>query len=120
MSKFVNFSANVQNAFENNESDYLNFSQLLKDARTGVFQSGITAADAKEMIQEKFRLIMGVDENASQKEIRRAIERHRQELFEVIEDAVDDMLTKYSKRYKKEIKKIRKDIQNGKLFTRGI
>ena len=93
MSKFVNFSANVQNAFDNNESDYLNFSQLLKDARTGVFQSGITAADAKEMIQEKFRLIMGVDENASQKEIRRAIERHRQELFEVIEDTVDDMLT---------------------------
>ena len=34
--------------------------------------------------------------------------------------AVDDILTKYSKRYKKEIKKIRKDIQNGKLFTRGI
>ena len=34
--------------------------------------------------------------------------------------AVDEILTKYSKRYKKEIKKIRKDIQNGKLFTRGI
>ena len=34
--------------------------------------------------------------------------------------AVDDILTKYSKRYKKEIKKIRKDIQNGKLSTRGI
>lgn len=45
------------------------------------------------MIREKFRLIMGIDETASQKEIRRAIEAHKQEIFNVIEDTVDDMLT---------------------------
>ena len=93
MSKFMNFSANVQKAFDNNESNYANFSQLLKDARKGVFQSGITAADADEMIKEKFRLIIGIDETASQKEIRRAIERNRTEIFQVVEDIVDDMLT---------------------------
>jgi len=65
MSKFMNFSANIQNAFENNEDNYMNFSQLLLDAGKGVFQSGITSADANEMIREKFRLIMGVDKNAS-------------------------------------------------------
>ena len=93
MSKFMNFSANVQNAFDNDESTYMNFSQLLADYNRGVFQSGITKADADEMIREKFRLIMGVDETANQKEIRRAINRHKDEIFEVIEDSVDDMLT---------------------------
>ena len=82
MSKFMNFSANIQNAFENDEKEYMNFSQLLRDASRGEFQSGITKADADEMIREKFRLIMGVDETATQKEIRRAIERNRQEIFE--------------------------------------
>ena len=93
MSKFMTFSASVRNAFDNNETEYANFSQLLRDTRRGVFQSGITAADANEMIKEKFRLIMGIDETASQKEIRRAIEEHRREIFNVIEDTVDDMLT---------------------------
>ena len=71
----------------------MNFSQLLHDASTGVFQSGITSADANEMIREKFRLIMGVDKNATQKEIRRAIERNRLEIFEVIEDEIENLLT---------------------------
>ena len=93
MSKFMNFAASTQEAFDNNESNYINFSQLLADAARGVFQSGITAADANEMIKEKFRLIMGIDETASKKEIRRAINRHKNEIFEVIEDTVDNMLT---------------------------
>ena len=37
MSKFMTFSANVQNAFENDESKYINFSQLLHDAANGIF-----------------------------------------------------------------------------------
>ena len=93
MSKFLNFSVNVRNAFNNNESEYANFSQLLRDTRNGVFQSGINSADANEMIREKFRLIMGIDETASQKEIRRAIEEHKREIFNVVEDSVTDMLT---------------------------
>ena len=93
MSKFMNFAANVQAAFDNDEKNYMNFSQLLADYNRGVFQSGITKADADEMIKEKFRLIMGIDETASKKEIRRAINRHKTEIFEVIEEAVDNMLT---------------------------
>ena len=93
MSKFMNFSASVRNAFDNDESAYANFSQLLRDTRRGTFQSGVNEADANEMIREKFRLIMGIGNNASQKEIRRAIEDHRREIFNVIEDTVDDMLT---------------------------
>ena len=93
MGKFMNFAANVQAAFDNDEKNYMNFSQLLADYTRGVFQSGITKADADEMIREKFRLIMGLDESASKKDIRRAINRHKNEIFEVIEDQIDDMLT---------------------------
>lgn len=45
------------------------------------------------MIREKFRLIMGLDATASKKEIRRAINRYKNEIFEVIEDTIDNMLT---------------------------
>lgn len=93
MGKFMSFAASTQAAFENDESNYLNFSQLLADYTRGVFQSGITKADADAMIKEKFRLIMGVDETASKKEIRRAIARNKHEIFEVIEDTIEDMLT---------------------------
>lgn len=93
MSKFMTFAASTQNAFDNDENAYMNFSQLLIDAGRGVFQSGITKADADEMIKEKFRLIMGIDSTASKKEIRRAIRNHKNEIFEVIEDTVDNMLT---------------------------
>ena len=93
MGKFMNFAAATQAAFDNDESNYMNFSQLLADYNRGVFQSGITKADADEMIREKFRLIMGVDETASKKDIRRAIIRHKNEIFEVIEDTIDNMVT---------------------------
>lgn len=36
---------------------------------------------------------MGIDNTASKKEIRRAIRNHKNEIFEVIEDTVDNMLT---------------------------
>lgn len=93
MNKFMTFSANVQNAFDNDESKYLNFSQLLIDYTSNTFQSGITKADADEMIREKFRLIMGVDSNSSKKDIRRAFQKNKDELFQIIEDVVDNMLT---------------------------
>lgn len=93
MNTFFNFSANVQNAFENDENQYMSFSKLLKDAKTKVYEAGITDADAQKLIKEKFSLILGIDEKASAKEIRRAIQRNKYEIFAVIEDAIDDMLT---------------------------
>lgn len=90
---FVNFSASNKAAFDNDETKYIGFSQLLKDYADGNFQGGITKADADEEIRNTFRLIMGVDEKASAKEIRKAIRRNKDAIFEVIEDTVDDLLT---------------------------
>lgn len=90
---FLNFSANVKDAFENDETKYMGFSQLLKDYANGSFASGISKADADKEIKDRFRLIMGIDEKASAKEIRKAIRRNKNEIFEVIEDTVEDLLT---------------------------
>lgn len=93
MNNFVNFSANIKDAFDNNEDKYITFSQMLKDATRNEYQAGFSKADADAAIREQFRLIIGVDENASAKEIRRATEAHKHEIFAVIEDAIEDMLT---------------------------
>ena len=90
---FFNFSATVKDAFENDETKYVGFSQLLKDSAKGVYEAGITKADADKQIRDTFRVIMGVDEKASAKEIRKAIRRNKNEIFEVIEDTIEDLLT---------------------------
>lgn len=84
------FSQNVQDAFGDQET-YANFSRLMVDTAKGV-QVGYSTHEANEAIREKFYSILGVDKNASRKDMRRAINRHKQEVFEVIEDTVEDLL----------------------------
>lgn len=73
---FLNFSADIKSAFEMMKQIY-GISQLLKDYAKGEFESGISKADADKEIKETFRLIMGLDEKASAKEIRNAIRRNK-------------------------------------------
>lgn len=93
MNSFYNFSSKVKAAFGDDEDKFLNFSKLLVDTANNSFESGITKADANEQIRERFRLIMGIDSKAKPKEIRRAIERNKLEIFAVIEDTIEDLLT---------------------------
>ena len=90
---FVKFSASTRDAFENNENNYVNFSQMLTDYGKGVFQSGITKADADALIKEQFNRILGIDENSKPRDIRYAIEEHKLEIFRVIEETIDNLLT---------------------------
>lgn len=85
--------ANVREAFNDSEADFMQFSKLLKDTGNGVFESGITKADADKLITEKFDMILGVGENASVKDRQRAMRNHRNELFDILIDYVDDLLT---------------------------
>ena len=96
---FLNFSANVKTAFENDETKYMGFSQLLKDYAKGELESGISKADADKEIRDTFKLIMGLDEKASAKEIRKAIRRNKNEIFEVIEETVEDLLASSMARF---------------------
>lgn len=93
MNKFYNFSANVKDSFDNKESNYMEFCKLLHDAAHGDYETGMNKSEADEMIRGQFRLILGLSEDAKPKEVRRAINAHKNEIFAIIEDTIDDMLT---------------------------
>lgn len=76
------------------QENYNQFSKLLSDYGHGVFESGITKADADKLITEKFEAIIGGSvDSMSKKEYKRAIRDHRNELFDILIDYIDEALT---------------------------
>lgn len=85
----LNFSTeNLRNVFAT--KDYNEFSQLMFDTGMGVPK--VDANDANNKIREIMFSILGVDNSSSRKELRKAIRRHREEVFEVIEETVENLL----------------------------
>ena len=82
------FSVEVQNVFS--DKDYNDFAQLMFEAAKGEAQISKKEADSK--IREVMFEILGVDEKASKKELRKAIRRHKNDVFDVIEETVDNLL----------------------------
>lgn len=89
--KFMNFAANVQAAFDNDESMYMDFNKLMMDTAKGDL-NGVTAKQANDKIVEVFRKVLGINEASNKKEIRNAIRRNQVALFEIIEETIDDAL----------------------------
>ena len=85
---FSNESTRV--VFENR--DYNAFKTLMVDTAAGHFQQGITKDEANNKIREVMFEVLGVDEKASKKDIRKAIRRHKVDVYEVIEEVVPDLL----------------------------
>lgn len=48
--------------------------------------------ESNQAIRNKFNEIMGTNENSSPKEIRRAFQAHRYEVYAIIEDVIDELL----------------------------
>ena len=92
MAKLINFAANVRDVFDNDEVKFANFSKLMIDTASGIFEEGITAKEANKKIVEKFHQIIGVDEKSTKAEIRKAIRRNQQVLFDLIEEVVPNLL----------------------------
>lgn len=87
----LNFSnASTRSVFEN--VDYDGFKTLMENTAAGHFQQGITKDEANNKIREVMFAVLGVDENADKKEIRKAIRRHKVDVYEVIEEVVPDLL----------------------------
>lgn len=92
MANFMSFSANVRDVFENDVDKFDAFHKLMLDTVSGNFEEGITAKDANKQIVAKFKKIIGVDEHASKADIRKAIKRNQQVLFDLIEEVVPNLL----------------------------
>ena len=85
----INFSnAATEAVFANN--DYANFSQLMLDTAKGAER--VSKDEANKKIREVMFQVLGIDENSTRKEIHRAIRRHKVDVFEVIEETVENLL----------------------------
>ena len=92
MAKFINFNAHVREVFESNEEKFNAFTKLMLDTASGDFEEGITLKDANKKIVAKFNAILGIDEKSTKAEIRKAIRRNQQVLFDLIEEVVPNLL----------------------------
>lgn len=94
MSKLMNFDAHVRAIFENNETKFENFNKLMLDTSVGIYEEGVDANDANAKIRKVFRQAIGVSENATKLEIRKAIKKraNAQLLFDLIEELVPNLL----------------------------
>lgn len=70
--------------------DYNGFRNLMFDAASGV--QAKSEEETNNKIREVFRQILGVEENCSRKELRKAIRKHKVDVFEVIEETVSNLL----------------------------
>lgn len=91
MSKFMNFDARVQHAFNDDANDYMAFNKLMIDAARGTVE-GYSAKEANDKIVEVFRQVIGCDEHSTKAEIRRGIRKNQAVLFDIIEETIDDAL----------------------------
>ena len=67
------------------------FTKLLIDTAKGC-PAKYSAGEANDAIRKHFFEVLGIDETTNVKEIRRALRRHKVEVFEIIEDTIDEML----------------------------
>lgn len=88
MKKITFSNADTREVFA--EKDYNEFSKLMFDTALG--KQEVSKEDANAKLREVFFSILGVDENCSKKELRKAIRRHRVDVFEVIEETMESLL----------------------------
>ena len=88
--KFVNFAANVQNAFNNDVNDFMAFSQLLTDVALG--RQEVSKEEANKKIVEVFQNVLGITKESRPADVRRAIRRNQALVFDIIEETVQNLL----------------------------
>lgn len=94
-----NFSAHVLNVFANHNTTYEQMYNLMKDValRKEIFDENsnrvISKAEANEKIQQFSREILCIGKNPTKKEMRRALRDHGNELFDIIIDVIDEVIS---------------------------
>lgn len=88
---FSELSEPVQLAFEEDEQKYMNFSQLMLDTAHKKVKK-FSDEDANLAIRKKFANVLGVDLDCSKKTLRKAIRRHKIDVFEILEETLENLL----------------------------
>ena len=93
MARLMNFDACVREVFEHDDSKFTAFNQMMFDLANGnELEEGITVKEANDKIVSIFKKTIGVDEHSSKADIRKAIRKNQQLLFDLIEDIVPNLL----------------------------
>lgn len=91
MIKFMEFSESIRNTFDNDETELQTFSRLMVDtANNAVVEFSIDKANTA--IRNKMFAVLGLDVGANRREIRKAIRKHKVDVYEIIEDTLENML----------------------------
>ena len=91
MKNLMTFNATVQNAFDNDNDKFMNFSELLLDAARGEVKD-YSAKESNKKIVEKFRAALGISENDRPQAIKRAIRANKDLVFALIEETIEEMI----------------------------
>lgn len=94
MAKLMNFDSHVREVFENDEVKFAAFNKLMLDTSVGKYEEGISAKDANEKIVKIFKNSIGLADDASNAEVRKAMKKraNQQILFDLIEEVVPNLL----------------------------
>ena len=91
MKNLMTFNVTVQNAFENDNEQFMNFSQLLIDTARGEVQE-YSAKEANKKIVEKFRSALGIEATDRPQAVKRAIRANKDLVFTLIEETIEEMI----------------------------
>lgn len=91
MKNLMTFNATVQNAFNNDNEDFVCFSELLLDTARGEVKE-YSVKDANKKIVEKFRAALGIEAGDKPQTVKRVIKANKDLVFTLIEETIDEML----------------------------
>lgn len=91
MKNLMKFSTTVQAAFDHDNENLINFSELLLDTARGEVKE-YSMKDANKKIVEKFRAALGIEPTDKPQQIKRAIRANRELVFTLIEETIEEML----------------------------
>ena len=74
------------------EKDFDSFKKLMFQTATDTLEDGVSKKEANDKIREISFAVLGLDENASRKQIRNAMRRHKIDIYEVTEELIQDLL----------------------------
>ena len=91
MKNLMMFNTTVQNAFDGDQENFVNFSELLVDAARRDVKD-FSAKEANKKIVEKFRAALGIEANDRPQAVRRAIRANKDLVFTLIEETIEEMI----------------------------
>lgn len=97
MGKMYFSNADTRAVFDNGDCTFAAFNDLMSDVAKGkaIFNKEgkeVSTEDANKAIRKVMYQVLGLEEGTKGRELRRAIRKHKTDVFEVIENTIEDML----------------------------